>query len=162
MSARLEIAELPVADFRRVWPIITPALAAGDAFALANDFDAAQAMWNAPTRRRFVALDGGEIVGTYFFGPNQQGPGAHVANAGYIVAPHARGRGLAKAMCLHSLDRAREDGFRAMQFNIVVSTNETAIRAWKACGFAILATLPQAYKHATLGYVDAYVMHRML
>jgi ribosomal protein S18 acetylase RimI-like enzyme len=158
----MRIAEVAAADFPMLWPVIEPALRAGESFALPCDEAAARAMWTSPGRRAFAAMDGDACAGTYFFGPNQQGRGAHVANAGYIAAPDARGRGLAKAMCLHSLDRAREDGFRAMQFNIVVSTNETAIRAWKACGFAIIGTIPEAYNHATLGYVDAYVMHRML
>ncbi len=154
--------EIGPRHFPLIWPIIEPALAANDSFALDNNEDAARAMWNAPGRKQYAAFDGERVVGAYFLGPNQQGPGAHVANAGYIVAPEARGKGLAKQMCLHSLDRARERGYLAMQFNIVVSTNTAAIRAWLGCGFRILATLPLAYKHAQLGYVDAYVMHRAL
>ncbi|MES1199294.1 MAG: GNAT family N-acetyltransferase [Pseudomonadota bacterium] len=158
----VEIVEISARHFPLIWPVIQPALAAGDSFALPDDEDAARAMWNAPTRKQYAAFEGEKVIGTYFVGPNQQGPGAHVSNAGYIVAPDARGKGLAKQMCLHSLDRARERGFRAMQFNIVVSTNTAAIRAWIGCGFNIIGTLPLAYQHKTLGFVDAYVMHRAL
>ena len=158
----IEIVEISARHFPLIWPVIEPALRAGDSFALPNDEDAARAMWNTQGRKQYAAFEGEACVGTYFMGPNQLGPGAHVANAGYIVAPQARGKGLAKAMCLHSLDRAREQGFRAMQFNIVVSTNTAAIRAWIACGFNIVGTLPLAYRHAQLGYVDAYIMHRAL
>ncbi|HWA00184.1 MAG TPA: GNAT family N-acetyltransferase [Caulobacterales bacterium] len=158
----IEIVEIAARHFPLIWPVIKPALRAGDSFALPNDEDAARAMWNAPGRKQYAAFEGERVVGTYFMGPNQQGPGAHVANAGYIVAPDARGKGLAKQMCLHSLDRAREQGFKAMQFNIVVATNTAAVRAWIACGFKIIGTLPHAYNHAQIGYVDAYVMHRTL
>lgn len=159
MSAIVEIA---TDDFSLIWPVIQSTLAEGETFALDGDEAAARAMWNAPSRRRFAMIEHGRAVATYFLGPNQQGPGAHVANAGYVVAPEARGRGIAKQLCLHSLERAREAGFRAMQFNIVVSTNDAAIRAWTACGFEIVGTLPEAYNHPRLGYVDAYVMYRKL
>jgi RimJ/RimL family protein N-acetyltransferase len=162
----IALTEIAPPDFADVWPnlwaVIAPTLRDGDAFALPNEENAARAMWSDPGRRVFAAIDAGQYVGTYFFGPNQKGPGAHVANAGYIVAPEARGKGLAQAMCRHSLDRAREQGFRAMQFNIVVSTNPAAIRAWTACGFSIVGTLPGAFAHPALGFVDAYVMHRTL
>ena len=94
--------------------------------------------------------------------PNQMGLGDHVANAGYLVAPAHRGHGIAGAMCEHSLATARAAGFRAMQFNFVVSTNETAVRLWQKHGFEIVGRLPKAFRHATLGEVDALVMYRFL
>jgi ribosomal protein S18 acetylase RimI-like enzyme len=110
----------------------------------------------------FVAVDAGQIVGTYYLRANNRGGGAHVANCGYVVAPHARRRGVARAMCEHSLVQARERGFAAMQFNFVIASNERAVRLWQACGFAIVGTLPGAFEHPARGFVDAYVMYRKL
>jgi ribosomal protein S18 acetylase RimI-like enzyme len=112
--------------------------------------------------RTFVAELDGRVVGTYLLRPNQPGLGSHVANAGYMVDPAYRGRGLASAMCRHSLSLARELGFRAMQFNFVVSTNATAVALWERHGFTTVGRLPLAFRHATLGEVDALVMHRFL
>jgi ribosomal protein S18 acetylase RimI-like enzyme len=106
--------------------------------------------------------DAASVVGTYFLRPNQKGGGAHVANCGYVTAAEAQGRGIAKAMCEHSLSHAKASGFRAMQFNLVVSVNERAVRLWQHCGFEIVGMLPEAFHHPLLGYVDAYVMHRSL
>ncbi|MGH6969068.1 MAG: GNAT family N-acetyltransferase [Stellaceae bacterium] len=104
----------------------------------------------------------GAVVGTYYLQANQRGGGAHVANCGYVTAAKSAGRGVACAMCAHSLDVARARGFRAMQFNLVVATNERAIRLWEQCGFAIVGRLPGAFRHPRLGPVDALVMYRTL
>src|SRR6266700_6512823 len=115
-----------------------------------------------PEREVFVAEDNGHVVGTYCLQANQEGGGAHVANCGYITAVSATGRGVARAMCEHSLGRARGRRFRAMQFNFVISTNERAVRLWQSFGFEIVGRLPKAFLHPTLGYVDAYIMYRDL
>jgi ribosomal protein S18 acetylase RimI-like enzyme len=109
-----------------------------------------------------VAEAGGAIAGTYYLRANNQGGGAHVANCGYIVAPYATGRGIARAMCVRSLERAGALGFRAMQFNFVISSNECAVRLWQSCGFHIVGRLPDAFEHPRLGLVDALVMYRKL
>ena len=113
-------------------------------------------------RETFVAERDGRLVGTYFLRANYAGGGAHVANCGYITAPGATGSGVARAMCAHSLAHARARGFRAMQFNCVVSTNTRAVRLWTELGFAIVGTLPGAFAHPALGDVDAYVMYQRL
>jgi GNAT superfamily N-acetyltransferase len=115
-----------------------------------------------PPACTFVAELAGKTAGTYILKPNQPGLGSHVANAGYMVAPAFRGRGLAGVMCRHSLELARTLGFLAMQFNFVVSTNATAIALWERHGFVTVGRLPKAFRHATLGEVDALVMHRFL
>jgi ribosomal protein S18 acetylase RimI-like enzyme len=109
-----------------------------------------------------VAVENSEIVGAYYLRANNAGGGAHVANCGYMVAGEATGRGVARTMCAHSLARAKERGFRAMQFNFVIATNERAVRLWQAMGFAIVGRLPGAFAHPTYGYVDALVMYRGL
>jgi len=141
-----------------------PIIRAGETYTLPRDMDkeAALAYWFSPEREVFVAEDHGEIVGTYCLQANQKGDGAHVANCGYMTAGLAMGRGVARAMCAHSLDRARERGFRAMQFNFVISTNERAVRLWQSFGFEIVGRLPAAFLHPTQGYVDAYIMYRTL
>jgi len=151
-------------DAAAVLAILEPIIRAGETYTQPQDMsrEDALAYWFSPEHEVFVAEDGGEIVGTYFLNANQKGGGAHVANCGYMTAPHATGRGVARAMCAHSLERARERGFRAMQFNFVVSTNERAVRLWQSFGFEIVGRLPKAFEHPGLGFVDAYVMYRQL
>jgi L-amino acid N-acyltransferase YncA len=152
------------ADQSQILAIVTPTLAAGETYAIARDLPAADilAYWLSPGHEVFVAEDEGHILGTYYLKANQAGGGAHVANCGYMTASAAQGKGVARAMCEHSLQRARERGFRAMQFNHVVSTNRRAVALWQALGFAVVGTLPRAFHHPTEGYVDSYVMFREL
>jgi ribosomal protein S18 acetylase RimI-like enzyme len=164
MSTEPAIRPATSADHSAIWAVLEPVIRAGETYALPRDMtrDGALAFWAAAGNDVFVAEDGGHIVGSYFLHPNQQGGGAHVANCGYVTAEHARGRGIARAMCRHSLDHARARGYRAMQYNIVVSTNERAVRLWQAMGFAIVGRLPGAFAHPTLGDVDAFVMFQTL
>jgi L-amino acid N-acyltransferase YncA len=151
-------------DKDAIWNIMEPIIRAGETYTLPRDMNKASALayWLSAEREVFVAEDGREIVGTYFLQANQKGGGAHVGNCGYMTAVTATGRGVARAMCAHSLDRARERGFRAMQFNFVISTNERAVRLWQSFGFETVGTLPKAFLHPALGYVDVYVMYRNL
>jgi len=160
----VEIREIGADQFDLVWPIFHSVVAAGDTYSYAPDttFEEARAMWTSAPTRCFVALIDGKPAGCYMLKPNQPGLGSHVANAGYMVAPHARGQGLAGKLCEHSLATARAAGFLAMQFNFVVSTNEVAVKLWQKHGFKIVGTVPQAFRHATLGPVDTYVMYRFL
>ena len=151
-------------DADALWKILEPVIRAGETYTLPCDMDrdAALAYWFSPEHEVFVAEDATQLVGTYFLQANQKGGGSHVANCGYITASFATGRGIARAMCEHSLQRARERGFRAMQFNFVVSTNVRAVRLWESLGFHTVGTLPGAFHHPSLGYVDALVMYRTL
>ena len=137
---------------------------AGETYPLPRDMSRENALahWLSPDHEVFVAEDNGEIVGTYILRANREGGGAHVANCGYMTAPRATGRGVARAMCAHSLGHAQERGFRAMQFNFVVSSNERAVRLWQSFGFEIVGRLPKAFEHPSLGFVDAFVMYRQL
>ena len=151
-------------DFDAIWPIFHAVVEAGDTYAYAPETtrEQARALWMAPGQRTFCASVGERVVGTYVLKPNQPSLGAHVANAAYMVDPAFQRRGIGRAMCAHSLDQARRDGFSAMQFNLVVSTNVHAVRLWQRCGFEVVGTLPKAFRHRSLGFVDAYVMHRFL
>jgi L-amino acid N-acyltransferase YncA len=151
-------------DAEAIWRILEPVIRAGETYALPRDMtaDNAIAYWMNADRETFVFDDAGEILGTYYLRPNQLGGGSHVANCGYVTSVTARGRGVARAMCLHSIESARSKGFRAMQFNFVVSTNEGAVRLWKSLGFEVVGTLPQAFAHPQLGDVDALIMFRAL
>jgi ribosomal protein S18 acetylase RimI-like enzyme len=152
------------ADHDAIWSVIEPIIRAGDVYTLPSDMtgDDALAYWFSDGHEVFVAEDGKDVIGTYYLRPNQRGGGDHVANCGYATAPASEGRGVARAMCAHSLDRARDRGFRAMQFNFVVSTNERAVKLWQSFGFEIVGQLPKAFLHPELGYVDAFVMYRSL
>jgi ribosomal protein S18 acetylase RimI-like enzyme len=155
-------------DADPVWEILEPTIRAGETYTLPRDFTRQQSLdyWYAPSHDVFVAEEddgaGKEILGTYYLRANQLGGGSHVANCGYMTAPSATGRGIASTMCAHSLEHARARGFRAIQFNIVVSTNEQAIRLWQKFGFEIVGRLPGAFHHPAQGYVDAFVMYRQL
>jgi ribosomal protein S18 acetylase RimI-like enzyme len=151
-------------DSNAIWAIMEPIIRAGETYCPPRDMsrERALAYWLSAEREVFVADDNGDLVGTYCLQANQKGGGAHVANCGYMTAVSATGRGVARAMCAHSVDRARERGFRAMQFNFVISANERAVRLWQSFGFEIVGRLPKAFLHPTLGYVDAYIMYRDL
>ena len=164
MPGPLTIRPVTSADHPAIWKILEPVIRAGETYALPRDMNeaAALAYWLAPGHQVFVAENKTEIVGTYYLRANQLGGGSHIANCGYVTAPWATGRGIARAMCLQSLEQATEQGFRAMQFNFVVSTNEIAIRLWKSLGFSTLAQIPQAFDHPVQGLVPAYLMFRRL
>jgi len=151
-------------DRDAIWAIIEPIIRAGDVYTLPPEMtrDEALAYWFSDGHEVFVAEDGAEVVGSYYLRANQRGGGDHVSNCGYATAPASTGRGVARAMCAHSLDRARERGFRAMQFNFVVGTNDRAVRLWQRFGFEIVGQLPGAFRHPERGYVDALVMYRDL
>lgn len=144
--------------------IILPVIRAGETYTLDADMseDNALAYWLSQDKETFVAEDSGEIVGTYYIRPNQAGGGRHVANCGYMTSARAAGRGIARQMCEHSLTHARATGYRAMQFNFVVSTNVRAIGLWQKLGFEIVGRLPGAFAHPSEGDVDALVMFQML
>ena len=152
-------------DWGQVWPLLRATFASGDTYAFAPDSsedDVFKAWIQAPLATFVACADDGSLAGTYFLKANQPGLGSHVANCGYVVAPQARGQGVASAMCQHSQQEALARNFRAMQFNLVVSTNDTAVRLWRKLGFEIVGTLPGAFRHARLGYVDAFIMYKAL
>lgn len=164
MSDGYQIRELRAEEFERLWPIFQQILPKGESYNYPEDLTLEQArdMWTSAPYRCFVAEDGDEVLGCYKFGPNHMGRGNHIANASYMVAEQARGRGVGSALCEHSLDQARDAGFLAMQFNYVVSTNLTAVRLWQKHGFRVVGEVPDAFRHAVHGFVAIYVMHRTL
>ncbi len=161
----MQIREYQQSDWDQVWRILEPVIRAGETYAYAPDTtqEEAHRIWVEQPQKTHVAIESGDnIVSTYFIKPNQPGLGAHVCNCGYIVSEQARGKGVASAMCEHSQQLAVELGFRAMQYNLVVSTNEGAIHLWKKHGFDVIGTLPKAYYSMSNGFVDALVMYKQL
>jgi len=160
----ISIRDARRSDDDAIWSIIGPAFQGGLTYPIPRDISRPEALayWRSPGHVVYVAEQDGDVVGSYYLRANQRGGGAHVANCGYIVALVESGRGIARAMCLHSIDEARRIGFTAMQFNFVVATNERAVKLWESCGFKIVGTLPGVFQHPTRGFVDAHVMHRML
>ncbi|MEH3038849.1 MAG: GNAT family N-acetyltransferase [Sphingomonas paucimobilis] len=152
------------ADRAAIAEIIVPIIRAGETYALDRDMTAEQALdfWFGPAHTVFVAEVDDRVLGSYFCRANKGGGGAHVANCGYATHSEATGRGIARAMALHSFDHARAAGFRAMQYNFVIATNERAVRLWLSLGFEQVGRLPQAFEHPTLGEVDALVLYRRL
>ena len=159
---KIRTAEAP--DFDSIWEIFRAVITTGDTYTYDSTTTREQArlIWMSESVTTFVATMDERIVGTYILRPNQTGHGSHVANAGYMVSPDCQGQGVGRAMCEHSLDEARARGFLAMQFYMVVITNEGAVALWKRLGFQIVGTLPKVFRHPRLGLVDAFVMHRFL
>jgi ribosomal protein S18 acetylase RimI-like enzyme len=152
-------------DWPTVWPLLHNTFASGDTYAFAPDSSEAdihKAWIELPLATLVACSKAGEVLGTYYLKANQTGLGAHVSNCGYVVAPQVQGRGIASTLCEHSQQEAVARGFRAMQFNLVVSTNERAVRLWQKLGFAVVGRLPGAFRHQRLGYVDALVMYKQL
>ncbi|MEQ9404389.1 MAG: N-acetyltransferase [Cyclobacteriaceae bacterium] len=158
------IREATNQDHDNVWTIFSEVIRSGDTYVFAPDTprEDLDKLWFAPYMRTFIFEDDHKILGTYFIKPNQSGLGSHIANAGYMVHPEAHGKGIGKQLCEHSLETAKVLGYKAMQFNIVVSTNEVAVSLWEKYGFTIIGTIPNGFNHQQLGLVDAYIMHRDL
>jgi len=152
------------ADRDAIWKIFHEIIAAGDTYAFDPNMSRQDALtyWFRVDTHTYVAEKDGRVFGTYILRPNQLGPGSHVANAAFMVAQETRGMGIGRRMAEHCLSEARRMGFRAMQFNFVISTNTGAIHLWEQLGFKIVGTLPGAFRHPEKGYVDVYVMFRPL
>ena len=158
------IREATAADFDQIWPIFHEVASVGETYGYSTDTTRDQAfhLWMEYPRCTYVAEEEGQVLGTYYIKTNNEGPGAHVCNCGYMVDPTARGRGIASALCQHSQQQARLFGFTAMQFNAVVATNIVAVKLWQQLGFAIVGTIPDAYQHRLAGLVDCHVMYKSL
>ena len=160
----IETREATQADHESIWEIFHEVIAGGDAFMFDPLMTREEALqfWVGEGKTTFVAIHAGEVVGSYYLKANQPGLGSHVANAGYMVRASGRGLGVGRAMGEHSLREAARQGYLAMQFNFVVSINAPAVRLWMDLGFAIVGTVPKAFRHHRNGLVDVYVMHRFL
>ena len=153
-------------DWQALWPLLQATFQAGEAYVFPPDIPEAEMreVWLDTPSATFVAVDTqtGALLGSYFIKPNQPGLGNHVCNCGYVVADAARGRGIATKLCEHSQQLALGEGYQAMQFNFVVSSNTAAVNLWKKLGFAVVGVSPKAFRHARLGVVDAFVMYKEL
>jgi L-amino acid N-acyltransferase YncA len=165
VASPLQIRPFEPDDWPGVWRLLEPVFRAGETFPHDPAITEAEArvLWVELSQAVMVGLDADRaVVGTYYLRPNSLCLGAHVANAGYVVAEHCRVAGIGSRLCQHSLQEARRLGFRAMQFNLVVSTNTAGIRCWERNGFSIVGTVPGAFRHRQLGYVDAHVLFQEL
>ncbi|MFB7888681.1 GNAT family N-acetyltransferase [Cellulosimicrobium cellulans] len=167
MSDQVTVRPATREDWPGMWHTLEPVLRAGETYTYPRDIteNQARAAWTeTPAARVLVAVDplDGAVLGTAKYLPNHPGAGAHVANASFVVDPEASGRGVGRVLARAVLDGARADGYRAMQFNAVVETNDRAVRLWQSLGFTILATVPEAFDHPTAGLVGLHIMHRTL
>lgn len=158
------IREATNEDWQAIWPIFHQVVQAGETYGYAPDTSKSEGekIWLQTPRKTFVFERSSQILGTYYLKTNQAGPGSHVCNCGYMVSPEARGKGLATAMCEHSQQQALQLGYKAMQFNFVASSNSGAVQLWHKLGFDTVGQLPNAFRHPSLGYVDALVMYKWL
>ncbi|MEJ2765345.1 GNAT family N-acetyltransferase [Photobacterium sp. MCCC 1A19761] len=158
------IREMTKEDFAAFWPCFESVIKAQETYAFdpEMDFEEAYQLWCATPLKAFVFAEGGQVLGSYYIRANGMGPSNHICNCGYMVTKAARGKGIARQLCEHSQQIAIELGFEAMQFNSVVSTNAVAVKLWQTLGYQIIGTIPRAYRHKRLGYVDSYIMHKQL
>ena len=164
MSEEIVIREIDDEAFDRFWPTFQAIVQARETYAYDADLDrdAARTLWCEAPLRTYIACLGDEVLGSYYLKPNGAGPGGHVCNCGYMVSEAARGRGIAARMCEHSQSVGRTLGFRAMQFNSVVSTNEGAVRLWLRLGFTEIGRVPGGFEHPVHGFVDTLILHKHL
>lgn len=164
LASTLSIREAGIEDFEKIWPFFSQIVAAGETYGYARDtnFQQGRELWIGKPQKTFVAEMAGAIVGSYYITPNHAGPGSHVCNCGYMVSPPDRGLGIATAMCKHSQTTALGLNYQAMQFNFVASSNSGAVKLWLKLGFSVVGTLPRAFNHPGLGYVDALVIYKWL
>jgi ribosomal protein S18 acetylase RimI-like enzyme len=160
----LEIRKAEENDKEQVWKIIEAVISSGDTYVFAPDSPKEKmlAYWFAPDKKTYVALFEDKIVGTFYLKDNQPDLGSHVANAGYMVAPEAKGMRVGRKMAEFSLEEAKKLGYEAMQFNFVVKSNEIAVRLWQNLGFEIIGEIPEAFRHTEKGLTNAYIMYRKL
>jgi L-amino acid N-acyltransferase YncA len=160
----VEIRKAAEADKPAVWKIIRDVIAGGDTYVFEPGTPEAEMLdyWFSPEKYNYVAVIEGEIVGAFWLKPNQPGLGSHVGNAAYIVSSTAKGKGVGRQMAEYSLDEARRIGFKSMQFNFVVKSNDIAVRLWKSVGFEVIGEIPDAFVHQTNGMTNAYIMYRKL
>lgn len=163
-TPKFNIRRFQDADWSGLWNVLEPVFRAGETYPLAPDISKADArtVWIDTPTLTFVVEHQDKIIGSYYIKPNQSALGAHVCNCGYVTSPDARGMGVASAMCIHSQEAGRELGFLAMQYNLVVATNEAAVHLWQKMGFELVGTLPRAFNHKKLGLVDAHIMYKEL
>ena len=164
MALKIKISPANKENFDEIWRIFKSVISTGETYVNGDKTtkEEACAKWMNKSAKTFVAKIGDEIAGVYLIKPNQIDRGSHIANASYIVDENKRGFGIGKSLALHSISTAKELGYKAMQFNFVVSTNKAAVNLWQSVGFKIIGTIPQGFNHKVLGYVDAYIMFREL
>jgi len=157
----MSIREATEEDWDKIWPIFNEVVAKGDTYAYHPDTKKQEAyfMWMKRVKKTFVYVENSQILGTYFITTNYT---RHVCNCGYMVSSAARSKGLATKMCEHSQDIARSMGYKAMQYNFVISTNIGAVRLWEKLGFETVGRVPKAFKHPREGFVDALIMYKWL
>ena len=159
-----EIREAVKEDFDQIWKIFHQIVSAGETYPYPRNTSKEEAyhLWITLPQKTFVCVENQIVLGTYYLKQNNSGGGSHVCNCGYMVGNEARGKGVGSMMCEHSQNIARELGFKAMQFNLVISSNKQAIRLWKKHGFDTVGKIPKAFDHPKNGFVDALVMYKWL
>ncbi|MDX1950499.1 MAG: GNAT family N-acetyltransferase [Rickettsiales bacterium] len=161
MAAQLNIRPFKPSDSEAIWQIFSEVIKSGETYVFTTETTKEEAIdyFTSPKNKCFIAEFDNKIAGFYAIRKNRVGLGDHIGNASYMISPYFQGKGIGKALGKHSIEQAKKDGFSAMQFNFVVSTNLPAVNLWKSLGFNIIGTIPKAFRHSKLGLVDAYIMH---
>ncbi len=160
----MNIREAILDDHTAVWKIFKSVIETGENFVFdpKTKKESLGRLWFGDSMKTYVVVEDTKILGSYYIKPNQPGLGSHIANCGYMVNTNSLGKGVGKLMCAHSIENSTKMGYKAIQFNMVVSSNKIAVKLWESFGFKIIGTIPDGFKHAKKGYVDTYIMHRKL
>lgn len=163
-NEKLKIRVVGENDFEKIWPILREIIREGKTYEYPVDMNKEEVFhtWMEKPDQTYLVEKNGEVLGTYYIKANHSGQGNHVCNCGYMVAPNARGKGIGTILCKHSQQEAVNLGYRAMQFNFVASSNLKAVNLWLKLGYKIVGRLPEAFNHPEKGFVDAYVMYKLL
>ena len=160
----MKIREAKPADYNQVWEIFKSVIETGEYFAFdpKTKKEALSQLWFASNMKTYVVVENDKVLGSYYIKPNQPSLGAHIANCGYMVSEDCYEKGVGKLMCSHSIENAIDLKYKALQFNMVVSCNQVAIKLWESYDFKIIGTIPKGFKHSKKGLVDAYIMYKEL
>jgi len=160
----LDIKEVTPDHFDEIWHIFREVIQAEDTYPYPANItkEEARSLWFAPGAKVYHAYLDGVPIATRYIVPNKPGLASHVCNTGVMIDKNYRGKGYGKILNEFAIKKAKELGYKAIQLNLVVATNEVSIKICKQNGFEIIGLLPGAFFYKRERYADAYVMFRKL
>ena len=110
------------------------------------DIETGAAFFGSQTFTGVAVDDSGGVVGLYILHPNNIGRCGHICNASYAVSSKCRGQHIGEKLVLDCIARAKEIGFKILQFNAVVESNIHARHLYERIGFTQLGVIPNGFR----------------